>query len=497
MTNQGQSGIETSETTAIVVALGRWSSRGGPLYRQLADAIREAIDRGELAVGTRLPAERTLASLLAVSRTTVVAAYDKLRREGWLRSRQGGGTWISSAGSRPPAAASARSYRSPSTLRTLIEGPGDAIQFVVASLRGTDCIDRTTLEPAMARILEAARDHGYLTLGHPLLREAIARHVTGWGLPTDAEQLLITTGAAQAIAFIAALLVRPGTVVALEDPTYVAAMDAFAGAGARLVGLPVGPQGLRIETLRRVVATEGVGLAYLVPTFHNPTGTLVPDPRRRELVSVVQETQVPIIEDTTLHDLALERDPPPPLAAYAPDAPILTVGSLSKLFWGGLRVGWIRASEGTIAQLAQLKLLADLGSSIPSQLIGVQLLERAAEFRSARGELLRERAQLLGALLAEHLPSWSFAWPMGGTCLWTRLPAGDAGELARIAARHHVTIVSGSSASVSGGFSDHVRLPYVNEPDVLKEGVRRLARAWYEYERSAPLQQPTKLGMVI
>jgi DNA-binding transcriptional MocR family regulator len=210
----------------------------------------------------------------------------------------------------------------------------------------------------------------------------------------------------------------------------------------------------------------------------------------------MQETQVPIIEDTTLHDLALERDPPPPLAAYAPDAPILTVGSLSKLFWGGLRIGWIRAPESTIAQLAQLKLLADLGSSIPSQLIGAQLLERTAEIRAARAELLRERARLLGALLAEHLPSWSFARPMGGTCLWTRLPHGDAGELARIAARHRVTIVSGATASVSGSFTDHVRLPYVNEPDVLEEGVRRLSRAWYEYERSAP-GQPTKLGMVI
>ena len=116
------------------------------------------------------------------------------------------------------------------------------------------------------------------------------------------------------------------------------------------------------------------------------------------------------------------------------------MGSLSKLFWGGLRIGWIRAPESTIAQLARLKLLADLGSSIPSQLIGAHLLERAA-----RRELLRERAQSLGALLAEHLPSWTFAWPTGGTCLWARLPNGDAGELARVAAKYDVTIVSGAT----------------------------------------------------
>ncbi len=491
--------METLGAPGIATALGRWSSGDGPLYRLLAVAIRSAIDRGELPAGVRLPAERALARSLAVSRTTVVAAYDELRREGWLHSRQGSGTWIrpSPSGSRLRMAAGGRPSRSQSSLRTLIEGPGDTIEFVVASLPGTDCLDRAILKLAMEGVLEAARDHGYLTLGHPFLREAIARHVTGWGLPTAATQLLVTSGAAQAIALLAALLVRPGTVVAVEDPTYVAAIDAFAGAGARLVGLPVGTQGLRVEALRRIALAEGIGLAYLVPTFHNPTGTLLPDPRRRELAAVVEELQVPIIEDTTLHDLALEQDPPPPLAAYAPDAPILTVGSLSKLFWGGLRIGWIRAPESTIAQLARLKLLADLGSSIPSQLIGAHLLERAAEVRAARRELLRERAQLLGALLAEHVPSWTFTWPTGGTCLWARLPNGDAGELARVAAKYDVTIVSGATASVSGGFFDHVRLPYVNEPEVLEEGVRRLARAWEEYEQAVPSREPTKLGMVI
>jgi DNA-binding transcriptional MocR family regulator len=479
--------------------LGRWSSRGGPLYLQLAHSIKEAIQKGDVRVGARLPAERALADSLGVSRTTVVAAYDVLRGEEWLRSRQGSGTWaeLPSTAVRQRWAAMSLPGRSTSSLRTLVEGPGDSIDFVVAALPGDDCIDDATLAGSAAHLKEAARDHGYLTLGHPSLREAIALHVSRWGLPTDASQIIVTSGAAQAISLLTALLVRPGDVVAVEDPTFVAAIDVFTWAGARAVGVPVGPQGVLVEAFRRIAHAERIDLAYLVPSCHNPTGTVLPEPQRRQLAAAIEELQVPVIDDTTLHDTAIERDAPPPLAAFAPDAQIITVGSLSKLFWGGLRIGWIRAPEQTIAQLARVKLLADLGSSIPSQLIGVELLARADEVRAARRQLLAHRSRLFGELLSEHLPSWTSSAPAGGMSVWVRLPHGDAGELARIAARHRVTIVSGKTASVSGGFADHVRFAYALEPATLREGIERLARAWAEYGSSEQPAQSRTIGAIV
>ncbi|HXF72046.1 MAG TPA: PLP-dependent aminotransferase family protein [Actinomycetota bacterium] len=472
-----------------IAALEGWTAGEGPLFARLAAAIRGAIERGELPRGSRLPAERDLARLLSVSRGTVVAAYEELRRDGWIGSRRGSGTWVRGVGR--PSAPEVPVGRSGAALRGLVEGPGDAIEFTVAALGGEEALDEILDgEPAasvLADLRAASAHHGYHTLGLPELRAAVARHLSGWGLPTAPEQVLITTGGQQAIALAAAAYVRPGDRVVVEDPTYVSAIDVLEATGGRLVGVPVGPEGVRVDVLREVVAA-GASLVYLVPTFHNPTGSLLPEAKRREVAAMAEEFNVPVVDDVTLADIVLERHPPPPLAAFAPDAPILTIGSFSKLFWGGLRVGWIRAAEPTIARLVRLKLVADHGSSLPGQLLALRLLERVDRIRPIRLALVRERYRLLTELLREHLPTWSWTPPVGGLCLWVRLPGGDARDLARVARRHGVLVAPGSLASVSGAFSDHLRIPFVLEPGTMREGVRRLAAAfagWAE-EGSGP-----------
>jgi DNA-binding transcriptional MocR family regulator len=482
----------------VTTALAGWTGGEGPLYRRLAAAFRRAVERGELPAGSRLPPERDLARLLSVSRSTVVAAYEDLRREGWIRSRQGSGTWVRGVARR--AGPEAPPGRSASALRALIEGPADAIEFTVAALGAEhvldDALDDELAGRLVADLREAARHHGYRALGLPELREAIAGHVSGWGLPTRPEEVLVTTGAQQAIALVAAAFVRPGDPVVVEDPTFVSALDALAGAGARLLGAPVGPQGVRVDALRERIAASGARLVYVIPTFHNPTGSLLPEAKRREVAGLAEELGVPVIDDASLTDVPLDGDPPPPLAAFAPGAPILTVGSLSKLFWGGLRVGWIRASEPLIARLVRVKLVADHGSSVPAQLLALRLFERMGTIRPARLSLARERHRLLEELLRRHLPSWSWTPPRGGLCLWARLPAGDARDLARVAQQHGVLVVPGSVASVSGAFADHVRLPFVHEPATMEEGVRRLARAW-EACVAEPARYEPAMGVVV
>jgi DNA-binding transcriptional MocR family regulator len=469
----------------FVHLLGNWSGGDGPVYERLARAIGNALERGEIPGQTRLPAERTLARLLRLSRTTVVSAYEQLRQRGWVERRQGSGTRVRgplSPGARQ-GAEPALSFRRHPVYRGLIEGSGGTIEFLAAHLPAAGItpdvltFDRRAVEELLA-------GPGYVPMGLPALRQAIAEHLGRSGLPTTADQVLVTSGAQQAIMLVGALLLSPGDAVVVENPTYLGAIDILTSRGAKLLPVPVGREGTRIEALREIARRARPRLLYLMPTFQNPTGALMPERERRAAAKLSAELSIPILEDNTLADLSLGVEPPPPIAAFAPAAPILTVGSLSKLFWGGLRVGWIRASEDLLARIARLKIIADLGGSILSQLAALKLLARAERIKQKRRAQVRGRFELLTGLLARHLPEWEWTPPAGGLSLWVRLPRGDANEFAQIALRHGVSVVPGPLTSPDGSFADHLRLPFVLDRKPMEEGVARLAQAWAVY--SAP-----------
>lgn len=465
----------------FVHALGAWSQGSEPVYRRLANGMRSAVLRGDLAPGSRVPAERNLSRLLAVSRTTVVSAYEILRQEGWLESRQGSGTTVRSAPRRSePRTVEPQSFRRHPVYRSLIEGSGGTIEFLGAHLPGAGAIpdDIGSLKEGVARL---ARGHGYLPAGLPELRRGIAKRLDARGLPTREDQVLVTSGAQQAIGLVASLFLQRGDAVALESPTYLGAMDLFTNAGAHLVPVPVGERGVSAEALRDVVARASPRLVYLVPTFHNPTGALVPEAARRAIARIADVSGVPIVEDDTLADLTLGPEPPPPIAAFSREGPVVTIGSLSKVLWGGLRIGWIRAPEPILARLTRLKILTDLGSSILSQLAAVELLTRIEAIRRARRREVRTKYGRMARLLKTLLPSWSWTPPAGGLSLWVKLPHGDATGFAQVALRHGVAIVPGPLASPDSSGTDRIRLPFVHEPDTMTDGMQRLARAWRAY----------------
>jgi DNA-binding transcriptional MocR family regulator len=460
-----------------------WRAASGPLAQRLARALAAAIAAGRLRVGERLPPERRLAAVLGISRTTVVAAYETLREAGAIASRRGSGSRVIGAPARPPApAAPARGGLPPPP-------PGPCIELLGAHLPAVQPIVEEELAAAVADLRPALRHHGYLACGLPALREAIASHLTARGLPSIPDQVLVTCGAQQAIALAAALYLQPGDAVALEDPTYPGAIDALAAPRARLVGFPVlgQRQGGGLERLREVIARQAPRLIYVIPSFHNPTGVTLDGGARRDLAELAAATGTPVLEDLTLDDLSLAEPPPPPVAAAAPDAPVLTVGSLGKLVWGGLRIGWVRAAEPVIARLARLKVQADLGSSLPSQVLAVRLLARAAAIRDLRRGELRRGLATLEAALAAALPEWSWQRPPGGLSLWVRLPRGSATDLALLAPRFGVAFVAGPSCAPRGdAWDSHLRLPFVLAGDDLRAAVSRLAAAWAAYAPAAP-----------
>ncbi len=471
-----------------------WSSGSGPMYSRLARALREAIERGELPGGTRLPPERPLAEALEVSRTTVVLAYRRLRDEGLVESRQGSGSWVPRrAGFKAPGQLEERDrpFLGDSLTRAAAFEHEGTIGFMGACLPGASVPLDEEWHAAEADVAEIASGTGYSPQGWPALRRAVAADFERRGVPTTADEVLVTSGAQQAIDLVARLLVSRGDAVALEDPTYLGAIDVFALAGARLVPLPVGSPA---AALREAIERDAPRLVYLVPSFQNPTGGVMAESDRREVARLAEEHGVAVLEDESLSDLSFGQEPPPPIARFAPKAAVLTVGSMSKLYWGGLRVGWVRAPRALVARLTRIKVVSDLSGAVLSQALAVRLLARREEVVRARRQESRRRYRHLAELLRAALPDWSWSEPLGGLTLWARLPTPSAYELARVAPSHGVSIVPGPVHSPSQGHADRVRLPYVLEESLLAEGVARLARAWEACGHRVPER---RLGVIV
>jgi DNA-binding transcriptional MocR family regulator len=467
---------------ALTDRLGRWAAADGPLYRLLATRIARLADTGELPAGLRLPAERDLAAALSVSRNTVAAAYQVLRDEGMAESRQGAGTRIVPHRTTPAAV-----HRADGFFAGLLE---EAMVEADLSLAAVDCAPpvaaaltdpETLLDRAERDAL--TRTSGYFPHGLPALRAAIASHLTErLGLPAGLSQVLVTTGGQQALDLLIRSEVLAGQPVAVEDPTFPGVLDALHRAGAGVIGMPAG-EGLDPERLEHVVRTHRPAMVYLIPTHHNPTGLVMPVGARHRVARIAAAyPDTLFVDDMTLAELPL-RDGPriPPLAVLGPDRPqqpnLVSIGSLSKLYWGGLRTGWITGSRGLIARLAAAKAAADQGSTAFQQATVAALLRGPHEdIVKWRGEWLRARYDALADALRAGLPGWTWPEPDGGLCLWARLPdEADSSGFAQAALRQGVAVVPGRLLSAGTQASGHVRLAFTQPPDVLRAAVRMLA----------------------
>lgn len=442
-----------------------------PAYRGLAEAIRVLITDGRIPVGVRLPSERTLTEALRVSRTTVARAYADLRERGFLSSRQGSGS----------VAALPRG-------RNRL---GDRLLPAPAENEDADLTCAAPTPPpgilaayqrAVARLPSYLTGSGYYPTGLPALREAVAENYRRRGLPTDPDQILIVPGAQAGVSLAAHALAGRGRRVLLESPTYPNATGALRATGARLFGVDVDPDAPDAGELVRSVAQLRPDLAYLIPDFHNPTGHLLSAAGREALGAALRAAGTTAIVDESMVDLVLDPiEVPGPMALFAPGT--ITVGSMSKPFWGGLRVGWLRAPAGAVDALIGTRLSLDLGVPVLEQLVAVDLLEDPAPLLAHRRDALRESRDALAAALTERLPQWRFRIPAGGMNLWCRLPEPRSSDLADRAADLGVVLVPGPTFAPEGGLDRFLRLPYTQSADVLTGAVDRIASAW---ERTAP-----------
>jgi DNA-binding transcriptional MocR family regulator len=449
--------------TSLSEVLGEGWRRPGGSANALADALRSLVVDGRLAVRTRIPSERALAPELGVSRGTVSRAYDRLRADGFLVSARGSGSWLTlpdGAGPAPPAGGA----------------PAWGTDLSIASLPGPEPLLGEAALRAATALARHAPSLGYVAAGLPELREAVAARFAQRGAPTSADQILVTAGAQHALHLLLKLLCAPGDRVLVDAPAYPRTLSALRGARARPVAVPLTPSGWDVDAWERSLSAAVPRLAVVMPDFHNPTGLTMSLSDREALARACATAGVVAICDETNAELRLDGPAAPaPLAASDPGGAVVTVGSMSKAAWGGLRLGWIRAHPRLIRELTAVRGDVDMSSPVLEQLLGLELLARWDEVVASRRELLRPRRDAALAALAEHAPAWSARRPHGGLSLWARLPAPVATRLAAAAAREGLTITPGPSFSVDGTFERHLRLPYTAAPEVLDRAVATLA----------------------
>jgi 2-aminoadipate transaminase len=321
------------------------------------------------------------------------------------------------------------------------------------------------------------------TEGDPQLRGLLAERLTLRGLEAQPSEILVTTGSQQALGLVASVLLDRGDTVLVENPSYLAAIQCFALAGARMVPVACDDEGLDPDALPELIARHDPKFLYLVPTFQNPTGRTLPDDRRRRLAEVAAEHGLWIVEDDPYGELRYDGEPLAPVAAYpgAGDRTV-SISSLSKVLAPGLRIGWLRAPAALAPALTISKQAADLHTSTVDQHaarislqaadIDVHIVRICREYRLRRDALLDN--------LQAALPAGSvFNRPAGGMFVWARLPAGwDAGELLVAALRHDVAFVPGAPFFAVDPDPRTLRLSFTTHtPGQIVKGLVRLAAA--------------------
>ncbi len=448
-----------------------------PLFRQLYVKMRGLIDSGVLSKGSRLPATRELAGQLGLNRTTVSAAYALLESDGLIAGHVGRGSFVT--GGAPASFSRSR----PSELLFPLEEFRKTCSEVIAS-------------DEAASILQLGAPAGYPALRRYLLEQARAE-----GTASESDDILISSGCQQAFDLIQRTIGQ-GATVAIEDPVYLGVRSVFERAGARLLGVPMGPDGIDLETLERMIDRERPRLLCVTPNFQNPTGATMPLAARQALLRITRAAGVMVIENDIYGPLCYEGEPIPAIKSLDETGDTILLRSFSKVAFPGLRVGWVIARRALIEKLTEAKQWSDLHTDQLSQAVLLRFAESGRLERHRQRMLVAGRDRLHAALEAceKYLPAGAkYTRPRGGMSLWIELPQTlDAGELLARAEREGVTYLPGRYFAVARPQPHGLRISFAGmTPEEIRSGLRVLGRIFQsELERvreHAPLIESAAL----
>jgi len=437
-------------------------------YQRLAAGIEQMMLEGRIGAGVRFPSERRVAEALNCSRVTVTAALDVLRRRGLLVSRTGAGSWTvipkAVAGTAGPWSTRAQGAQVDIDLSAALQAvPPDLLESAV--------------QAASRRLPAHLGQRSPDVQGLPDLRRLVADTYVARGLPTRSEEILITCGAQQAMDLVLRVSLRPQDRLIVDDPTYPGLVDLLRRGGHRPDVVRVDDDdGWGVKDLMEIYSSGRARLGIHVFDHHNPTGHVLPDQARAELASVCNRFGTALLIDETLTELTgTAARPEPPIAVHLRSA--LSVGSMSKTHWSGLRIGWIRGERRALRPLIEAHATYTQGTPLLDQLIAVELLQDSGDHMSQLRQRLIDQRRALVAALAAALPEWTPNRPSGGVTLWVTLPAGlSARALVERGPLFGLRLTPGAAFSMSIADDRHLRLPFVLPATELEEAVRRLAK---------------------
>jgi len=462
-----------------------------PLYRQIAENFKRLIAAGKMAPGSRLPATRELAGQLGLNRATVSAAYEVLESEGFITGQVGRGSFVSCRGGAPAhvestgnridwrkildhGAIASPAAPASTPLASFASSRPSEFLFPLDEFRAT--CEEVIRSPEAQTILQLGPPGGYPPLRRYLLERAQAE-----GVARASDDILITNGCQQSMSLLENLLVRPGDTILLEDPVYLGMKNVFERSGARLAGVPVGPDGIDITALERIAIRERPRLLAVTPNFQNPTGATLPLASRQSVIRIARAAGIIVIENDIYGELAYEGDAEPPIKLLDDSGDTVLLRSFSKLAFPGLRVGWIIGPRPLIERLTEAKQWSDLHADQLSQAVLLRFAEsgRLAEHRRRMLAAGRERLHAALDACEKYLPQEArFTRPRGGMSLWIHLPAPlDATELLARAEREGVTYLPGKYFAVSRSDPGGLRISFAGmTPAQIDSGLAILGR---------------------
>lgn len=462
-----------------------------PLYSQIVSYFSDKILKGDWVVGQKIPSQRELSKLFDVNRSTIVEAMEELTALGIIEGRYGSGTkivndtWSLLMSNSTP---NWQSYIDAGTFKanvsTLQSINHHEYEEGIIRLGTGEMSPDLVPKDMMKTVFEKMSDKE-ISLNYPEpyglleLRKAISKYLAAKGIDAPPSCILIVSGALQALQLISVCIVPPHSTVYVESPSYLKSLHVFQSAGTNLEGIPMDKSGMMPWMIKSGTVKSGNAILYTIPSYQNPTGVVMTESRRAELLNFCKTNRMPLIEDDVLGELWLESPPPKPIKAMDSSGLVLYVGSASKCLAPGLRVGWLVGPESVVQRLADIKMQQDYGTSSLSQQALTVWLESGLydEHLNHLRDEMRIRRDFMLEILDENFKDFA-TWekPQGSFYVWLKVRNGiSVGKVFERALKENVLINPGSIYDFYQ--SQYIRLSYAYASlPQMKKGLLKLAK---------------------
>lgn len=471
-----------------------------PIYVQLKNQIIEKITSGEWHSGYILPSERTLSESLGVNRSTVNKVYWELKAEGFLTSKVGSGTLVSTIYTSESDESGALDYVPPPDWHRLLKRDYDArnTEMIKRALEAIDLSGTVSFAGGFAgpdvlpfesvkSLASYCLDHYGArvlsptgVLGLPELRKAICHTLP---FHATSESCMILSGSQQGVDFVARALIQPGDLVFTEAPTYIGAIESFKAYQAKVVGIPIDKHGMRLDVLENYLKRYHPKLIYVTPTFQNPSGTNLSLERRERLLELAYLHQIPIVEDDPYSDIRFEKEVTPTLKSLDRHGYVIYISTFSKKFYMGGRVGWVIADAQLIKRFGEIKQITDLHVNTFSQYILYEAIHSGKLKKHIRymTSEIEAKCRLMASELKRHqIEGIEYTLPKGGFYIWMKLPdTVNPQKFYDQCKNLKVAVMPGDPFFPEGGYLDNyvrINYSYPSHEEIIV-GVERLAKA--------------------